>query len=474
MPDDTIVDVDDIVVPRKRMRKANHIEALGESIRHNGLLHPITLRRAGSRLILVAGQRRLKAVKYLRQEKIRAIILDVSEVEALLIEIDENLQRAELTELQRAEHVAERKKIWESLYPQTKHGGAPVKKGPGGAGKRSRKNKVATVATLLSVPISTGDQTSTNGHSLPAAPSLLPMETPVNAPPDPIGPTSPAPQAFVPETASQTQYSERTVQRLAQIGEQICRAAKDLLEGSIVEDKQNELLKITKLDHEMQVQVAQLLHDGKATSVLRAKKMLEREAIEAEPQPLPDGPFRVIVADPPWHYHNGESDPQHRGGPPYATMSVDEIKALEVEALAADDAILWLWTTNAHLPEAFGVMRAWGFSYKTMLTWDKVVMGHGDWLRGQTEHCLLCIRGKPSVVLTNQTTLIREQRSAQHSQKPEAFYALVESLCAGSKVELFARTRRDGWIAWGHDTREITQTSTAHESEQTLLLTVAD
>jgi hypothetical protein len=106
--------------------------------------------------------------------------------------------------------------------------------------------------------------------------------------------------------------------------------------------------------------------------------------------------------------------------------------------------------TNAHLPEAFAVARAWGFAYKTLLTWDKHRVGMGDWLRGQTEHALLCVRGRPTVLLGGQTTLIRET-SRGHSIKPEAFYALVESLCPGAKLELFARAARPGWESWGHE-----------------------
>jgi N6-adenosine-specific RNA methylase IME4 len=79
-------------------------------------------------------------------------------------------------------------------------------------------------------------------------------------------------------------------------------------------------------------------------------------------------------------------------------------------------------------------------------------MGTGDWLRGQTEHCLLAVRGSPTVTLTNQATalhgLVRE-----HSRKPDEFYVMVEALCPGSKLELFARTERPGWAAYGHETK---------------------
>ena len=131
-------------------------------------------------------------------------------------------------------------------------------------------------------------------------------------------------------------------------------------------------------------------------------------------------------------------------------MSIEQIKALPVASIAHDDCVLWLWTTNHHMEEAFGVLRAWGFEYKTNLTWVKSSMGTGDWLRGQTEQCFLAVRGKPTTVLTNQTTVVEGPRR-EHSRKPDEFYSLVESLCPGSKAELFQRYPREGWCGHGDE-----------------------
>jgi N6-adenosine-specific RNA methylase IME4/ParB-like chromosome segregation protein Spo0J len=186
-----------------------------------------------------------------------------------------------------------------------------------------------------------------------------------------------------------------------------------------------------------------------AKAALKAKKKAEvAEEIRKEPMPLPEGPFRVIVADPPWPYASRPDDPTHRARNPYPDMTLEDICAQPVAKRAADDAILWLWTTNAFLREAFAVLDAWGFEHKTMLTWVKKQMGTGDWLRGMTEHCLLAIKGRPLVTLTNQTTALIANRG-KHSAKPEEFYALVEALCPGSKLEMFARTKRAGWEPWG-------------------------
>jgi N6-adenosine-specific RNA methylase IME4 len=161
-----------------------------------------------------------------------------------------------------------------------------------------------------------------------------------------------------------------------------------------------------------------------------------------------DSKFQVIVADPPWPYYKRTQDPSRRGTTTYPTMTLEAIRAIRIEDLAADDSILWLWTTNAHLPNAFQIVSDWGFTYKTLLTWVKNRMGMGDWLRGQTEHCLMATRGRPSVHLTNQTTVIHAPING-HSTKPEEFYKLLESLCPGSKLELFARNERKGWRTHG-------------------------
>jgi N6-adenosine-specific RNA methylase IME4 len=187
-----------------------------------------------------------------------------------------------------------------------------------------------------------------------------------------------------------------------------------------------------------------------AGAARQARKRKAAAAIAAEPPPLPKGPFRVIVVDPPWAYKARADDPTHRSANPYPSMTVEQIKAIDVGGLATKDCVLWLWTTNAFLPEAFGVAAAWGFRYVTLLTWVKPRMGTGDWLRGRTEHCLFCVRGKPIVLLTNQTTAL-QARSGRHSQKPAEFYTMVEKLCPGSKAELFARARRPGWTSWGNE-----------------------
>jgi N6-adenosine-specific RNA methylase IME4 len=194
--------------------------------------------------------------------------------------------------------------------------------------------------------------------------------------------------------------------------------------------------------------VEQMDRSGKVAGAHRRLTVLKQaKELDAAPPELPTGPFQVVVADPPWQYDTGSSLP-------YPTMAIDEIKAIPVRDIADENATLWLWTTNAHLPVAFDVVAAWGFEYKTLLTWVKDRMGTGEWLRGQTEHCLLGARGKPVFLHENHTTVLEAARR-EHSRKPEEFYALVEATCPGAKVELFCRQHRNGWQVYGNDTKKF-------------------
>lgn len=167
-----------------------------------------------------------------------------------------------------------------------------------------------------------------------------------------------------------------------------------------------------------------------------------------EPVALPDGIFRVVVADPPWQYGNKAT----RGAAEdhYATMTIPELCSLDVVTRVADDAHLYLWVTNGFLREGFEVMEAWGFVYKTCLTWVKPQMGMGNYFRSSTEHVLFGLRGS---LKTQDRALMNwfEAPRGKHSAKPDSFYDLVEKASPGPYFEMFARRRRLGWSAWGNE-----------------------
>ena len=176
------------------------------------------------------------------------------------------------------------------------------------------------------------------------------------------------------------------------------------------------------------------------------RKPSKAESDPVEPGPLPEGAFRTIVADPPWQYGNKAT----RGAAEdhYSTMTVENICELEVNA--ADDAHLYLWTTNGFLNESFDVVKAWGFTYKTCLTWVKPQIGLGNYFRSSTEHILFGVRGKLPIEDRTLRNWFEAPRG-KHSAKPDSFYDLVEKASPGPYLEMFARRRRFGWESWGDE-----------------------
>lgn len=163
--------------------------------------------------------------------------------------------------------------------------------------------------------------------------------------------------------------------------------------------------------------------------------------------PAAAGRYRTILADPPWDIQQTGSRGaiQH-----YQLMSLDEICALRVDRLVAEDAHLWLWVTNAGLHAGRAVMESWGFTYRSCLTWIKPRLGLGNYLRNQTEHLLLGTHGKAPVLFRGQGTWFYAPLQ-EHSHKPKEQYAIIERCSPGPYIELFARRPRSGWAVWGNE-----------------------
>lgn len=170
--------------------------------------------------------------------------------------------------------------------------------------------------------------------------------------------------------------------------------------------------------------------------------------------------YRTIVADPPWAYGDKlriGSGAKHRGADAhYQTMPLEEILALPVGDLAEPDAHLYLWTTNAFMVEGHQVAAAWDFRVRTILTWVKTGFGMGHYYRNNTEHVLFCVRGSLPTNRKDQPTAHHWPKQP-HSQKPDAFYDLVESMSPAPYVELFARRHRFFWDVWGLESANTAQ-----------------
>lgn len=194
--------------------------------------------------------------------------------------------------------------------------------------------------------------------------------------------------------------------------------------------------------------------------------------------PLPTGPFDVIVADPPWLYQKNPGSKTARVSATgtadlhYPTMTNEQIATLPVADVAARDAHLFMWFTN---PGMFGnrfsnvtpedIAKAWGFQFKTVLTWVKTTDegqinrgGMGWYFRGCTEHVLYATRGKAGIPSHLREPNVLLAPKSRHSAKPPEFMELVERVIPDARrLELFCRTPRPGWTSWGN---EVTDEST--------------
>jgi N6-adenosine-specific RNA methylase IME4 len=178
------------------------------------------------------------------------------------------------------------------------------------------------------------------------------------------------------------------------------------------------------------------------------------DASAAHPNPSPSRRYATVLADPPWDIQqkSSTSTGARRLGADhhYDLMPVEQIAALPVgQQLAAEDAHLWLWVTNASLFAGKHVMESWGFRYRSILTWIKPRFGLGQYLRNQTEHLLLGVRGSAPIQFRGQGSWLYAPLQ-EHSHKPEEQYAVIERCSPGPYLELFARRRRHGWHSWGN------------------------
>lgn len=191
-------------------------------------------------------------------------------------------------------------------------------------------------------------------------------------------------------------------------------------------------------------------------------------------QPLPRGPFAVILADPAWSYitYNGSGTPHRTKKDHYPVMTLDELKLLEVSEVAAKDCVLIMWVIGSHLDQALELGRSWGFTYKSdLFYWIKIgksdpsvrPIGMGKWTRKQVETALIFTRGNPKRLDAGVRQLIETEEHLiyaarrEHSRKPDQQYERIERLCAGPFLEMFARTQRSGWESWGNETTKFAE-----------------
>lgn len=183
--------------------------------------------------------------------------------------------------------------------------------------------------------------------------------------------------------------------------------------------------------------------------------------------------YNVIYCDPPWTYENKKTGRTNGNQPEgsgahtkYTTMTLDQLKAFPINDIAEKDCVLFMWSVVPLLPEALELMKAWGFKYKTKITWRKIMsLGMGYWFRGQVEDLLMGTRGNIKAFRCQMPNFI-EHKVLEHSRKPDIFRHIIEEstrkISNRKMIELFARgdktdkdlfnwNRFDGWATHGNE-----------------------
>ncbi len=382
--------INDIAVADDRRRiDETKVRELAESIQKVGLLNPITVTPEKK---LIAGEHRLEACRLLGWTEIETHVLKGDELLQQLAEIDENLVRNELDPISVGELAIRRDEILEMLGLRAKVGqGRPKKNSPPGGVLKTTE-----------------------------------------------------------DIANEAGIGRSTLQENKQLARDLVPEAKEAVRTAEVPKK--DALKIARMEPERQKAVAEKLASGQAKSVVDANRLLAKENIHETETLATDVKYRIVYADPPWSYGNKLVDGYGAAENHYPTMSIDELCEMPVAEMIDDNAVLFLWTTSPLLEESFAVIRAWGFKYKASFVWDKVKHNMGHYNSVRHEFLLIATRGSCTPDVSKLfDSVVSVERSAKHSEKPEVFRGMIETLYTqGRKIELFARKPAVGWETWGN------------------------
>lgn len=229
--------------------------------------------------------------------------------------------------------------------------------------------------------------------------------------------------------------------------------AETIQEAEITEQDASRWQQIAQIPEEtFKIFVQETKESGKELTQAGALRVARELNKETEAPEIPDGKYRVIYADPPWKYGNTMPAGFGEQADHYKLLSVDEICALPIQYMAQDNAVLFLWVTSPILEESFEVVKAWGFKYKATFIWDKVkhVMGHYNSVRH--EILLVCVRGSCQPDVHKLFDSVYSEERTEHSKKPAFFREVIDTIYpVGKRIELFARSKAEGWDVWGND-----------------------
>ena len=196
-----------------------------------------------------------------------------------------------------------------------------------------------------------------------------------------------------------------------------------------------------------------LVEEGRQKRIEKQREEVreERELLIAEPPELPEDQYRTIIIDPPWPMEKIEREVRpNQAGFDYPTMSIEEIKAMDLPI--ADDAFVFLWTTQKFLPSAFRIMEDWKLKYRFTMVWHKNggIQPYNS-AQFNCEFVVVGSKGNPIFAdLKAFKTAFNAPRQG-HSIKPDEFYDLIRRVTLSPRLDMFSRREIEGFDVWGHE-----------------------
>jgi N6-adenosine-specific RNA methylase IME4 len=266
--------------------------------------------------------------------------------------------------------------------------------------------------------------------------------------------------------------AQRTAAEIVGVSERLVRAAvavkgkgdpvvfDALMEGRVGAMRAAEIVTLPVEDQVMLVQHMKpdaiiSNHERIKKNRKRDKKFREIQAQAAASPAWPQGRFSVFYGDPAWEDDFGATGREVERH--YPVMKLEAIKDMQVDEIATEDAVLYLWAVPHMVPKALEVMARWGFEYSSQIIWNKDKIGLGQWARNKHEVLLIGRKGAfPPPPEALRCPSVIDAPVGEHSEKPEIFAYMIEHWYPDlAKIELFRRGQaREGWSVWGWEASE--------------------